>query len=479
MTGISAPATEGKRRLSQLTADRIVHDILSSHLKPDTLFGLERELIQRYDVSRATLREAIRQVERHGAAHMRRGGGGGLMVADTAEGAAVRTLTTYLEFSDITLAEQFDARIALEGLAARLAAERATEEAVADFRARVQRIKNETDFRRAANLHFDLRVAIANAAGNPALALFITALYRLATDLRPILTGSIDDEAAYLSDQYDHKHTLVEGIISGDAGAAQEIMRAERAYLHGRPVLAPYLGSAICDLVLEAGERLIVSDRGPADAKLGIMTALKLRRDIAAMGWPVGRNLGPERDLYAKYRVSRSVMREAIMLLELHRIVAVRRGKLGGIEVGRPDASYSLETAAYFLRYVRPSENRLREIGQELAVDAAQNLARHATKSDIAALQEHARSIADARDVELNAAFARLKHDILALAGNRAESLVAGVITAYLEQLGGTPIAPGSHARARQLYLGLIDALVKGDAPLAARRVRWIWAAIG
>ena len=50
--------------------------------------------MERYGIGRATLREAIRQLERHGVANMRRGSGGGLVISRPARDSAALALAT-------------------------------------------------------------------------------------------------------------------------------------------------------------------------------------------------------------------------------------------------------------------------------------------------------------------------------------------------------------------------------------------------
>ncbi len=51
-----------------------------------------------------------------------------------------------------------------------------------------------------------------------------------------------------------------------------------------------------------------------------------LRRDIHAGKYTSGDRLPPERDIAESYSVSRSVVREALIMLELEKIVEVRKG---------------------------------------------------------------------------------------------------------------------------------------------------------
>ena len=95
-------------KLAQTVARGIESEILRKHHPPGQRLGTERELLRRYRVSRAVLREAIRLVERHGLGETRRGAGGGLFVARPAREAIAGVLSGYLESHGVELAEIFE-----------------------------------------------------------------------------------------------------------------------------------------------------------------------------------------------------------------------------------------------------------------------------------------------------------------------------------------------------------------------------------
>ena len=63
-----------------------------------------------------------------------------------------------------------------------------------------------------------------------------------------------------------------------------------------------------------------------------------IEAEVIATGWPVGAALGSEASLQRHYGVSRSVLREAVRLVEHHQVARMRRGPGGGLIVTEPDA---------------------------------------------------------------------------------------------------------------------------------------------
>ena len=103
------------------------------------VLGSEAELLERYQVSRAVFREAVRLVEHQQVARTRRGPGGGLVITEPTVGAVTDAVVLYLHRVDARLDEIFEARIILEEIACQLASERTDEHDLAQLRRFAQR----------------------------------------------------------------------------------------------------------------------------------------------------------------------------------------------------------------------------------------------------------------------------------------------------------------------------------------------------
>src|SRR3546814_12352263 len=71
--GRTAMLGAGKRRrkLGEVVAERIVDEIVRCGWKEGEVLGTEADFMERFRISRATFREAVRQLEWHGAAGLR------------------------------------------------------------------------------------------------------------------------------------------------------------------------------------------------------------------------------------------------------------------------------------------------------------------------------------------------------------------------------------------------------------------------
>jgi len=83
------------RTLAVLVARRIAHEILHKR-SPGHRLGSEWDLCEQYNVSRATLRQAIRQLQDSGLVECRRGRGNGMVVRDPRGTGSIRLVLAFL-----------------------------------------------------------------------------------------------------------------------------------------------------------------------------------------------------------------------------------------------------------------------------------------------------------------------------------------------------------------------------------------------
>jgi GntR family transcriptional regulator, transcriptional repressor for pyruvate dehydrogenase complex len=124
----------------------------------------ERELAELLQVSRASVREAIRVLEGEGYVEARRGAAGGIIVLDRAveEGR----IGPYIREMLPRMREIFEFRRAVECEAARLAATRRTDEQLARLEAAVAVLESDQETRRFRLADSEFHVGIGEAAAN-------------------------------------------------------------------------------------------------------------------------------------------------------------------------------------------------------------------------------------------------------------------------------------------------------------------------
>ena len=111
---VPRPGAEANAKRAAKVADLMIEDVMSMGWPVGQVLGSEAELLERYQVSRAVFREAVRLVEHQQVARTRRGPGGGLVITEPTVGAVTDAVVLYLHRVDATLDEIFEARIVLE-----------------------------------------------------------------------------------------------------------------------------------------------------------------------------------------------------------------------------------------------------------------------------------------------------------------------------------------------------------------------------
>lgn len=461
-------------KLASTIARRIEADIVRRGWAVGESLGSEHALQRRYGVSRSVLREAVRLVEHHQVARMRRGPGGGLLICEPDAAPATRAVVIYLEYLGTTLAELLNARLVLEPLAAALAAERIDEAGIDRLRAVLQAEEHWRPGLPAPPDEF--HIALAQRSKNPVLHLFIDILMRLTTRYaRQARTGSAT-EAVEAVDRMHSDHTeIVAAVTAGDVARAKTLserhVEAVTAWLQ-----AHHRGGRAG--AKRPPRRL---DMGTPRGKLAETLAAGIGDDIAASGWQVGSVLGTEAALLERYRVSRAVFREAVRLLEYHGIAHMRRGPGGGLVVTPPEAQASIDTIALYLQYRNPSREDLRCVRDAIEIDNVAKVVKRRGEPEVgaflAASRPIARSPGTVGDVRKAGVDESPFHVGLAqLAGNGLLDLFLRIIVELFRRHWSSTgqalptwedVVAVEHAHAR-----ILEAIEAGDDSLARHRLR-------
>jgi len=137
---------------------------------------------------------------------------------------------------------------------------------------------------------------------------------------------------------------------------------------------------------MNTAERIYVASTcdGEPDARLAEELARRIEDDIAGLCLPPDASLGSLRELSERYRAGRSVVREAVGLLERRGLGRLRPGPCGGFILARPQPeTIGAALAEHFLSsgitacQVRDAHEALTLIGSREAGDPVSVLLRH------------------------------------------------------------------------------------------------------
>jgi len=211
----------------QLT-QRLERMILAGEIPPgDTLLS-EREMMERWEISRTVVRDAIRTLESRGLGEGRHGVGA--VVTSDVHAALVKMLDLLIERGGYRLSELVTLRMALEDAACKLATQFATKEDLKAMnrllRANVQAMR-DGDLARAEELHRQFHLRLIESTHNQPFVDLIAPLYHhfLAKTLESIMRLSLRER----HERHTTHWEALERMKAGDAEGAARYLQEDLA----------------------------------------------------------------------------------------------------------------------------------------------------------------------------------------------------------------------------------------------------------
>lgn len=228
------------REKPQQIADELRALIVSGALDDGASLGREPDLIERFGVSRPSLREALRILEAEGLIQVVRGVQGGVVARRPDHRLAARTAALVLQARNVSLADVSDARTIIEPAAVRLVASARNRKACArELRKLIEAQEAVIDDPEAfgvANARF--HEELVAMAGNQTLAIVAEMLHEVVA--RAVTAVSqVEDSPEVIATRrrgVRSQARVVALIEAGDAEAAEEHWRAHMTVV-GRVML--------------------------------------------------------------------------------------------------------------------------------------------------------------------------------------------------------------------------------------------------
>lgn len=161
-----------QNRIFQDVVEQIQETILSGKLTPGETLPSERELKEMLQVSRGTLREALRVLEQKGLIEIKLGVGGGAVVQDVSYDQINESLALLIRYQKVSLQHLTDFRVGVEGRVSALAAQRATPTDLLRLRSLLDQARQLVEKGDAFQKEFvevdkQIHLALAEMTGNP------------------------------------------------------------------------------------------------------------------------------------------------------------------------------------------------------------------------------------------------------------------------------------------------------------------------
>jgi len=215
---------------------QIQEAILKGSLKPGARLPAERQLQDTFQVSRGTLREALRTLEQKGLITIKTGTAGGAIVRAVDTKLVSESLDLLLRYQKISLKELAEFREAVEGVVASKAARKATRQDVRTLGALVRSIRGYLDadsfdwsgvVREDNRFHFHL----ARIAGNRIFESIVQTIYE---NISPYFERFLSHERGLMERNYQDLCRILEAIEKRDPDAARLLVQRHVRYFNRR-----------------------------------------------------------------------------------------------------------------------------------------------------------------------------------------------------------------------------------------------------
>jgi len=223
------------KRLYEEIVEQIKRLLTEGKLKPGDKLLAERDMAEQFQVSRASVREAIRTLEMLGIIDIRPGEG--TFIRDTETDDIIRPLAMFLAVERSSLLDMFEMRRIFETATAGMAAQRATEEELDQIEAMLENMRerlNVQDPARGEEFDAAFHYAVAEATHNSLLTkLFKTVSEEFAkanSVARRQLYQSGEENAQKIIDQHTE---ILDAIRARSPEAASAAMLSHLLFAEG------------------------------------------------------------------------------------------------------------------------------------------------------------------------------------------------------------------------------------------------------
>jgi len=202
-------------------AEAIERRILAGELRPGERLGTEAELVRQFGVNRSTVREGIRVLEHEGL--IGREAGRRLRVERPPYEALASRWSRALLLHEVSFRELYEAALITHCGTARLAAERATPELLAELEDNLARTEASlADARAVARLDAEFHALVARAAGNRVLQIAREPMHLLVEPTTAHVLQHVPEGALRLVEAH---RRIVQALRARDAQAAAQWVR--------------------------------------------------------------------------------------------------------------------------------------------------------------------------------------------------------------------------------------------------------------
>lgn len=217
-----------QNRIFQDVVDQIQETILSGRLKPGEMLPSERELKAMLQVSRGTLREALRVLEQKGLIEIKLGVGGGAVVQEVSYDQMNESLALLIRYQKVSLQHLSEFRVGVEGRVSALAAARATPADIIRLKAMLEKARRFAekgdDFQKEfVEVDKQIHLALAEITGNP---VYISLHHTVHDNIDQYYEAFLSMRQRELEENFADLDSIIDAVEKKDVDEARQLAEA-------------------------------------------------------------------------------------------------------------------------------------------------------------------------------------------------------------------------------------------------------------
>lgn len=222
-------------RVFEDLVEQIEEAILDGSLKAGDKLPPQRELVEMFQTSRASLREALRVLEQKGLIDIKLGVSGGATVKSPDTDQVGESLALLIRHRKVSLDEISEFREGVEGIVASLAAERAKKKDITRLKTLLEKAENLLEegvdgWRDSVEADKKIHFAIAEIAKNSVYKFVVRMVH---ANIDPYYERLPARREILLEENFENLREIVGAIERGDKAEACELAQSHVRRFHG------------------------------------------------------------------------------------------------------------------------------------------------------------------------------------------------------------------------------------------------------
>jgi GntR family transcriptional repressor for pyruvate dehydrogenase complex len=212
-----------KRLNNYKASDSIIRQVrelfISGQINPGDKLGTEKEIMNAFGVSKATLREACRVLEAMGIIEIRKGLSGGVFAAQVDMKTTINSIQGFLKFESVSIYDITMARYLLEPIIVRVVISKLSDIHIKKLKKIIQEAQT-VDPKNLQVKGVSFHRYLARITENPILIIIMDFIDNLLEDMKK--KAGVDND--FYDAMNDYHKNVTEYIIKGNISAAQKII---------------------------------------------------------------------------------------------------------------------------------------------------------------------------------------------------------------------------------------------------------------